>query len=85
MAPTEPYWAFPRAWMLELRRYLFPLAQDYGCNYTTYRVVKFANNDQMLRAVVRGRCVCPPSLREGEGGEDWALAALPTTGVMQTS
>ncbi|KAA0164603.1 hypothetical protein FNF28_03762 [Cafeteria roenbergensis] len=35
-------------------KFLFPLAQDYGCNYTTYRVVQFANNDQMLRAVTLG-------------------------------
>ena len=34
------------------RSFLFPLARRYGSNYTTYRIVQFANNDQMLRAVV---------------------------------
>lgn len=34
------------------RRYVFPLAQRYGSNFTTYRIVPLANNDQILRAVV---------------------------------
>ena len=50
-----------------MRRFLFPLAQDYGCNYTTYRVVQFANNDQMLRAVVRLRLAGRPCARRKRG------------------
>ncbi|KAA0178485.1 hypothetical protein FNF27_00334 [Cafeteria roenbergensis] len=36
-------------------RFLFPLATRYGSNFSTYRIVQFANNDQMLRAVMLGR------------------------------
>lgn len=34
------------------RRFLFPLAQTFGSNFTTFRIVPFANNDEILRAVV---------------------------------
>ncbi|KAA0156053.1 hypothetical protein FNF29_01470 [Cafeteria roenbergensis] len=35
-------------------RFLFPLAQTFGSNFTTFRIVPFANNDEILRAVSLG-------------------------------
>jgi len=36
-----------------LRRFIFPIAsQRFGLNFTTYRIVHFDDNAQVLRAVV---------------------------------
>ncbi|KAA0153060.1 hypothetical protein FNF31_06523 [Cafeteria roenbergensis] len=41
------------AWEL-FDRFLFPIASRFGSNFSTYRIVKFENNDQILRAVASG-------------------------------